>query len=154
VKTPSSSSCYLPTAEDTELLGARLGENVVLPGVIYLQGELGAGKTTLCRGLLRARGYYEAVKSPTFTLVEPYELESGTVYHFDLYRLGDVEELVFIGMRDYCDAGALILVEWPERGETMLPEADLVINLSISNDGRMAEFTANSRHGQTFLPNF
>lgn len=99
-------------------------------GTIYLQGDLGAGKTTLTRGVLRGYGYGGAVKSPTYTLVEPYQFPQCNIYHFDLYRLSDPEEVTYLGTDDYFSADNLCLVEWAERGRDTLPAADLVITLS------------------------
>lgn len=121
-----------------EVLVAKvLGEKVLAPGLlITLAGELGAGKTTFTRGVARGLGHRGAVKSPTYTLVEPYRELRIPLYHFDLYRLGDPEELEYLGIRDYFDGHALCVVEWPERGAGVLPEADLAVSLSVLPGGR------------------
>lgn len=104
--------------------------------VVYLQGELGAGKTTLCRGIVRAFGHKGAVKSPTFTLVEPYQLPVCAIYHFDLYRLGEPEEFEYIGVDTYfSEPGALCLVEWPDRAGAGLPAPDIELRLSETAAG-------------------
>lgn len=115
----------------TVAFGSALGKAANGGGIIYLEGELGAGKTTLCRGVLRAFGHEGAVKSPTYTLVEGYELPARTIYHFDLYRLGDPEELEYVGIRDYFSPGNLCLIEWPKRGEGFLPGPDLTVKVKV-----------------------
>jgi tRNA threonylcarbamoyladenosine biosynthesis protein TsaE len=144
----------IASAEDMEALGARLAQACSGAALITLQGELGTGKTTLVRGLLHGLGHRGKVKSPTYTLVEPYELGERRVYHFDLYRLGAAEELDDIGLRDYLDADALCLVEWPERGAARLPEPDLQIVLDYAGSARTVSLVPRSARGQTLLQTF
>ena len=124
----------LSSADETREYGARLGRAlfnmpVSQPIVIFLSGELGAGKTTLVAGLLRAVGVLGPIRSPTYTLIEPYELATLDVYHLDLYRLGDARELEMLALRDLLQPGAVLLVEWAERAEGALPAPDLVLSL-------------------------
>ncbi len=115
--------------------------------VIYLRGELGAGKTTLARGILRGLGYAGRVKSPTYTLVEVYKLSRLYLYHFDFYRLEDRDGWLDAGFRDYFDEGAVCLVEWPEKAGGTLPPADLDVHLAIEGDGRVATLVGHTDAG-------
>ncbi len=136
----------------TEALGARLA--AVLPRAImlYLHGPLGAGKTTLVRGLLRGLGHAGPVTSPTFTLVEPYELDNVRVFHFDFYRVADPAELEFLGLRDYFDGNSVCIVEWPERAGAVLPTPDLDVMIRLSNDrGRVLQLQSHSDIGAAAL---
>lgn len=132
----TESTIILPDAVATEAFGNQLAAIVKAPTVIFLEGELGAGKTTLVRGFLRGVGYQDSVKSPTFTLVESYQFETYSIYHFDLYRLNAPEELELMGVRDYFTEDAIVLVEWPERGLRFLPKADFILELSLVPEGR------------------
>ena len=131
-------------------LGARLAALTEGRGTLYLHGDLGAGKTTLSRGIIRGLGHVGAVKSPTFTLVEPYEIGPCKVFHFDLYRLADPEELEFMGIRDYFEDDALCLIEWPERGAGVLPKADLDITISPHGVGRTLQLQAHGARAEAW----
>lgn len=141
----------LPNEEATLAFGSQLAAQIEAGCIIYLHGELGAGKTTLVRGVLQGLGYQGRVKSPTYTLVERYDLDNISLYHFDLYRLADPEELEFLGIRDYLDNSAVVLVEWPERGEGFLAPADIDISLSYQGDGRSLDCTSRSDKGASCL---
>lgn len=127
---------YLNSTEATEQFGVALWTLLPEKGVIFLQGDLGMGKTTLVRGFLRASGFTGAVKSPTFTLVEEYTIDERKIFHFDLYRLNDPEELEWIGIRDYFDQNCLCFIEWAERGTGFLPQPDMIISLTVEGLGR------------------
>jgi tRNA threonylcarbamoyladenosine biosynthesis protein TsaE len=147
----SGLAIFLPDAEATEAFGARLAGCCREGTLVFLHGELGAGKTTLVRGFLRAAGCSGPVKSPTYTLIEPYSLERGNVYHLDLYRLADAEELEWIGVRDLFDGEQVCLIEWPERGAGFLPEADLHLYLRPEGSGRRLHLAAETPRGQRLV---
>ncbi len=144
----SNSSCLLANEEATLAFGACLAAALQEGGIITLRGNLGSGKTTLSRGLLRALGHKGAVKSPTYTLVEPYEIGTRKIFHYDLYRLNDPAELEFLGLRDFIDKQTLTLIEWPEKGEPLLPPADLDLTLAVEGNGRRISWQAYSIYGE------
>ena len=137
----------------TEALGSKLAGSLVDGLVVYLSGDLGTGKTCLVRGLLQALGHDGPVKSPTYTLVENYSLPGRDIYHFDLYRLHDPEELDLIGIRDYFDGHTCCFIEWPERGQGWLPQQDLEVHITLHGEGREAVITAATDPGQSVLVN-
>ena len=200
----SNGSNHLQTIDEQAMteLGAQLARFSIKGSIFYLDGDLGAGKTTLVRGFLRALGYEGAVKSPTFTVVEPYNLDNNKlydynelyddlkldgndldmvqketpsrvqkraqtradlvhthlesdqslkIYHFDLYRLEEPEELEYMGIRDYLDGQAIALIEWPEKGYGVLPEADVLIKITHQKQGRGVELLSQSENGANIV---
>ena len=132
--------------------GSLVGRALSAGAVVFLTGELGAGKTTFTRGALRALGHVGSVKSPTYTLCEPYDLaNAGQLCHLDLYRLSNPEELEFLGIRDYVASGAVLLIEWPSKGEGWLPTPDLQVALHESGDGRELKIDALTADGEAVL---
>lgn len=134
----------------TERLGQALAATAPASAVVYLQGDMGAGKSFLARAMLRALGVTGAVKSPTYTLVEHYALEPGAAAHLDLYRIADGAELEFLGLDDLAGI-RLCLVEWPERGGTALPPPDIRIALAMEGPGRLARLESTSPAGADWL---
>ena len=141
----------LKNETETTEIGSKLASCLKGGEVIYLKGELGTGKTTLVRGVLNRLGHTGNVKSPTYTIVEPYLIDSHVIYHFDLYRLDDPEELESLGIRDYCDGQSICFFEWPEKGGNLLPNADINLELTYFESTREVEFTSKSDVGKTIL---
>ena len=133
---------YIADDQAMRALGARLAALCPARVSIYLDGDLGAGKSTLARGFINGRGYQGHVKSPTYTLVEPYQTAAGMIYHLDLYRLSDPEELEFIGFREFFADDAVCLVEWPDKGRGLLPEPDLLVHIAHLEQGREVSIDA------------
>jgi len=139
------------TADEMETLGGKLSVSVVPGSCIFLYGELGAGKTTFSRGFIQKLGHQGHVKSPTYTLVEAYELKPFNLYHFDFYRLTDPLELEFLGIKDYFNSASVCLVEWPEKGEVMLPKPDLSCHILKKGEGRCIRIISHSPLGDQSL---
>ena len=145
---PAGVSRYLANEAETLALGAELAPGLKPGMVIYLSGNLGTGKTTLARGVLRGLGYTGKVKSPTFTLVELYKLSRLYLYHFDFYRVEDSRELGDAGFREYFSPESVCLVEWPENAATGLPPADVKVLLRVAGAGRRVEISAETEAGR------
>ena len=145
----------LGTAEDTAAAGAGLARRLRASGldraIIFLNGDLGTGKTTLARGFLQALGQSGRVPSPTYTLIEPYDLDFLTVYHIDLYRLADPRDVDDLGLSELPGPGVVLLVEWPERAGPRLPAADLFVTLTLAGSGRKMDLRAATVVGDSLL---
>jgi len=146
----SEVTLYLADEQAMSDFGARIARVTRGHGLIFLEGNLGMGKTTLSRGIIRGLGHVGAVKSPTFTLVEPYEIGDVRAFHFDLYRLVDPEELEFLGIRDYFEDDALCLIEWPDKGAGFLPKPDLTITISPQDSGRSLKILSQGSRGEAW----
>ena len=144
-------SMALADESATIALAQRIAARLKPGMVIYLHGELGAGKTTLVRGVLNALGYAGRVKSPTYTLVEPYHISELDLRHFDLYRLHDEEEWEAAGFRDEYDGHNIFFIEWPKKALSLIPQADVEISFEILNQGRNVEILANTEMGRQCL---
>lgn len=144
----------LPEERDTIAMGMALGSNLPAGFIAFFKGELGAGKTTFIRAMLQGLGFSGKVKSPTFTIVEEYELEKGPLFHFDFYRLSDPEELEYIGIFEYFRENAIVLIEWPEKGKGFLPNPDLILDFSVPDmpdKGRILAMESHSEKGDRIL---
>ena len=141
----------MPDAEATARLGAALAAGIAPGRVLHLCGELGAGKTTLVRGLLRALGVTGPIKSPTYAWVEPYSISSLDLYHFDFYRFADRNAWLSSGLREYFRPDAACIVEWPERAGDLLPAPDLAVQLGYDGTARRGELRSHSAAGDGWL---
>ncbi|OOF36319.1 tRNA (adenosine(37)-N6)-threonylcarbamoyltransferase complex ATPase subunit type 1 TsaE [Rodentibacter heidelbergensis] len=147
---------YIPDEATMLRFGKKLAETILgchakRAVILYLNGDLGAGKTTLTRGMVQGLGFQGKVKSPTYTLVEEYNITGKMIYHFDLYRLADPEELEFMGIRDYFAKEAICLIEWAEKGAGILPPADLLVNIDYYDDARNITLIAQNDLGEQIL---
>jgi tRNA threonylcarbamoyladenosine biosynthesis protein TsaE len=139
---------YLPEEPDTLAFGARLASYLQPGMVVYLSGELGAGKTTLARGILRGLGHAGRVKSPSYALVEPYKLSRLYLYHFDFYRFASPQELGEAGFKEHFNPDSVCLVEWPENAAGLLPAADIRSTMKVVGSGRQLEIDADTETGR------
>ena len=144
-------SLYLADESAQLKLAANMARHCPSGVVIFLRGDLGTGKTTFVRGFIHALGHHGVVKSPTYTLVEPYVIGGRAIYHFDLYRLADPDELEYAGGRDYFDGESICLIEWPEKAGGYLPKADIECNFDYEKSGRSVSIRANSAKGEHIL---
>jgi len=142
---------FLADAQATERLAQALARSMPEQAVVHLHGQLGAGKSTLARALLRELGVTGPIKSPTYTLIERYPLAQGEAVHLDLYRIAEASELDFLGLDELAAQARLWLVEWPEKGGLGLPKADMSIDLSVEGQGRRARLRANAETARDWL---
>lgn len=136
IASTTTEEILLPNEQSTLALGSKLARQCAIPAIIFLYGELGAGKTTLVRGFLQALGYTEKVKSPSYNLVEHYDIQGKSIFHFDFYRVNDPRELDFIGIQDFWQPSSIFIVEWPEKVAHLLPPANLACYLEWWQEGR------------------
>jgi tRNA threonylcarbamoyladenosine biosynthesis protein TsaE len=148
----------LADEQATLKLGADFARSLIAGVNVYLHGDLGAGKTTLVRGALNGLGFFGKVKSPTYTLVEPYQVQinkkMSNVYHFDLYRFMDEEEWDAAGFRDYFNQHSICLIEWPDKAGSLIPQADIDVYLELSGEGRIARLIGNTTAGKVCLEHY
>lgn len=144
---------HIPAETQMLNFGKKLSKKLGHRAILYFQGDLGAGKTTLIRGILQGLGYKGRVKSPTYTLVENYEIDGTQIFHFDFYRLQDTSELEHLGLRDYFAQPAILLIEWPERAGNLLPNPDIHCTITVQEKGRILDWVAFSHRGEEILKN-
>jgi len=149
---PVRGEVAFPLETDLENFANNFASDLPLPLVIWLQGDLGTGKTAFARGLIHALGYEGRVKSPTYGLLEHYQLESLQVLHLDLYRINDPGELEFLGLADLMDEQTLLLIEWPDKGGQWLPQPDFIFEFNYAPQGRDLAWTACTARAQAFNP--
>jgi len=137
-----------PSERDLEAFAEKFSSDLQLPLVIWLQGDLGAGKTAFARALIHALGYKGRVKSPTYTLLEQYQMDSMQVLHMDLYRIADPGELEFLGLPDLLDEQTILLIEWPDKGGQWLPGPDFIFEFGYAEQGRDLHWAACTRQAQ------
>lgn len=142
---------FLADENDTLKLGERFAQLISPPLIIWLEGDLGAGKTTFTRGLLNALGYNGAVKSPTYNIVETYPFKGFNLHHFDLYRFQNPEEWLDAGLDELITADSIILIEWPQLGGDSAPPADIILNITINGSGRTVQINAVTTNGTKTL---
>ena len=141
----------LPDEAATLSIAAAMGRCLPSSLILFLEGQLGAGKTTLVRGMIQSLGYAGKVKSPTYGLVERYQLPDILIHHLDLYRLGHPEELEFLGIRDIIAEPGVVAIEWPERGQGMLPQANIICHLRVLDEGRELRLGAGCEAGRLWI---
>lgn len=151
VKQFNSIELELASEQETQNLGELIAKFIEAPTTCYLNGDLGVGKTRLVRAVIQSLGYKGNVKSPTYTLVEPYQFENLRAYHFDLYRLSDPEELEYLGIRDYFDQDSIAFIEWPEKGKGWLEQADISVTLEFLGSGRRCSIQSGTSRGNLLL---
>ena len=148
----------LADEQATLKLGADFARSLIAGVNVYLHGDLGAGKTTLVRGALNGLEFFGKVKSPTYTLVEPYQVQINkkmtNLYHFDLYRFMDEEEWEAAGFRDYFNSNSICLIEWPDKAGSLIPQADIDVYLELSGEGRIARLIGNTTAGKVCLEHY
>jgi len=149
--TPTKMRMVLETEEQTQLLGEVIASVIESPMNCFLKGDLGVGKTRLVRAIIQSLGFKGNVKSPTYTIVEPYQIGKLLIHHFDLYRLSDPEELDFLGIRDYFDQASINFFEWPEKGEGWLEQPDLIIDMTFHERTRICNLTGQFDSGKLFM---